>query len=70
MKRVTLYATFTTAGEPCHNVWDFNRKRLEVLLSDRVANGEAFPGEHIVRCTVQFYNEIRARYGFPPVVQS
>jgi len=53
--RTTLYAAFSDLGVPAINVWDFDRKRLETLVSDRHANGQALPGEPVVRCTVEFY---------------
>lgn len=66
-KRTTLYAAFTGSGEPALGVWDWNRKRLETMISDRAANGEAFAGEHAVRVTVSFYNSIITRHGWPAI---
>lgn len=66
-KRTTLYAAFTGDGTPALGVWDWNRKRLETLISDRTANGEAFAGEHAVRITVSFYNAIITRFGWPAI---
>jgi len=62
-KRTTLYAAFNERGVPCINVWDFDRKRLETMVSDRVANGEAFPGEHIVQITVAKYSQMLRELG-------
>jgi hypothetical protein len=65
--RTTIYAAFSGDGVPCINVHDFNRARLESLVNDRRANGEALPGEHIVHCTLAVYNTQRAALGLPPV---
>lgn len=50
-KRVTVYAVFTADGDPIHNVWDYDKARLERLQSDRKAEGLAFSGEHIQNAT-------------------
>lgn len=63
--RMTVYAAFFGEGTPAINVYDFDRKRLEVLLSDRRANGEAHEDERIVRCTVDFYRRKLQEHGFP-----
>lgn len=55
-KRTTIYAAFSGSGVPVQNAWDFSKPKLEMLVSDRIANGEAFPGEHVVRVTIEFYN--------------
>lgn len=65
--RQTLWAAFTGEGIPVINVYDFNRKKLERLLLDRQANGEALSGEHAVRITVEYYNQILDQYGWSRV---
>lgn len=66
-RRVTLYAAFAGDGTPCINVYGWDRRRVETLIADRIANGEAFHGEHCVQITVAFYNAILARRGLPMV---
>lgn len=70
-KRTTLYAAFYTTStgtnEPVLNVYDFNEKRLDTLISDRVANGVAQPGEHKVQITVAMYNRLLKARGWPEV---
>lgn len=56
-RRTAVYAAFAANGVPALNVWSYSRAALEVLVADRIANGEALPGEHVVRCTVPFYNK-------------
>lgn len=68
-KRTTLYAAFSDTGEPVLNVYDFDKKRLDVFLADRVANNEAVPGEHRVQVTITYYNQILAKRGWPQVTQ-
>lgn len=68
-RRTTLYAAFAATGEPALGVWDFDSKKLDTLMSDRKANGEALPGEHKVRIYVRMYNDILAKHGWPPVKQ-
>lgn len=65
-RRTTLYAAFS-GSVPMLNVYDFNKKRLEMLMSDRKANGDAFPDEHLVRITVEYYNGILRKHGFPEI---
>jgi len=67
-RRTTIYAAFDLDRRPVLGVWDTSRSRLAVRISDRVANGEAFPGEHVVRITIEYYNRLLAPSGFPPVV--
>lgn len=67
MKRITLYAAFDSSGTPMINVYDFNKQRLETLVSDRIANGDAGAGEHVVRITVAKYNRILAERGWGQV---
>ncbi len=66
-KRTTLYAAFNGAGMLVINVWHYDRKRLELLIADRKANGDAFWGEHPVRIYVAHYNRLLAAMGLPPV---
>jgi|SRR5688572_2450644 len=54
-QRTNVYAAFTPSGEPILGVFNYNRTKLEALLSERQANGQALPGEHIVACTIAFY---------------
>lgn len=54
--RTTLYAAFHGEGTPSINVWSWSRKDAETMVADRAANGEGFPGERVVRCTIEFYN--------------
>lgn len=65
LRRTTLYAAFAADGEPVLNVWDWDRKRLDRTLSDRAANGHAMPGEHVVRCTVEFYRRKLTEWRLP-----
>jgi hypothetical protein len=62
-----MYAAFTSDGVPCINVYDYNKKRLEALVSDRIANGDALPGEHVVRIYRSAYNKLLEKHGFPTV---
>jgi hypothetical protein len=64
-RRVTLFAAVSEIGVPAINVWDFNRSRLERLVSDRHANGQAFPGEHVVQMTERFYDSLLRAHGLP-----
>lgn len=64
-KRVTLYAAFFGEDCPAINVYGFDRKRLETLVSDRIANGEAHPSERVVRCTLAFYRSKLEKHGLP-----
>lgn len=64
-KRTTLYGAFTGDGEPVLNVWGWERRKVETLVSDRHANGEAFPYERVVRCTVAVYRAKLAAHGLP-----
>ena len=68
-RRTTLYAAFDQDGTPAINVWDFNLGRLQVLVGDRVANGDALAGEHIARVTVQKYRELVAKLGHPSLTE-
>jgi hypothetical protein len=63
--RTTLFAAFANDGTPAINVWDFNRRRLETLVSDRRSNGDALPGEHVQHCTIAFYRRTLAARGLP-----
>lgn len=65
--RRTLYAAFSDVGVPAINVWDFDKKRAAVLVSDRIANGHALPGEHVVQITVELYNRMMTERGWPLV---
>ena len=56
-KRTTLYAAFSNLGVPAINVFHFNAKKCALLIGDRIANGEALPGEHMQRVTVAFYRK-------------
>ena len=40
---------------------------LRVLLADRVANGEAFPGEHVIRLPRRVMRAFRAEAGRAPL---
>jgi hypothetical protein len=62
-----VHAAFTGDNEPALGVYDFDPKRLDVMISDRKANGEAFDGEHRVRLTLNDYNRIIANYGWPAI---
>lgn len=64
--RRTLYAGFMGDGTPVIGLWGWDKKKIELFASDRVANGEAFPGEHIVRCTVEFYDRKLIEHRLPP----
>jgi hypothetical protein len=66
-RRTTLYAAFSDAGVPAINVHDFDKRRLSRLLSDRQANGDALPGEHLVRVRLDYYNRMMAERGWPEV---
>lgn len=63
--RMTVYAAFFGADVPAINVYDFDRRRLETLVGDRRANGEAHEDERIVRCTVDFYRRKLQEHGLP-----
>jgi hypothetical protein len=66
-RRTTLYAAFFADGTPVVNVWAWTRPRLEVVLEDRLTNEQALPGEeHIVRCTIEFYNRLADKF---PAIQ-
>lgn len=67
-KRTTLYAAFTPIGDVVVNVWDWRKKELETLMSDRRANGEAIDGEHMVRIYVTTYNEMLSKRGLPTIL--
>ena len=64
-RRTTLYAAFTGKGVPVINVYSWDAKALDVMLADRLANGDAFPDEHRVRCTIEFYRRQLEFHGFP-----
>lgn len=68
--RVTLYAIFTGNGEPVVNAWSWSKRTADLLLSDRVANGEAFESEHVVRCTVAFYVSQLEQHGHAAAASS
>lgn len=68
MKRTTLYAAFAADGTPALGVWELNKRALEVRISERVANGDAFPGERPVRIYISAYNRILEKHNWPAVM--
>lgn len=68
-RRTTLYAAVMPTGEPVLGVYDFDRNRLDTLLADRRANGEAFEGERRVQITIAHYNRLLGASGWPVVAQ-
>jgi len=64
-RRTTVYAAFAGTGVPVINVWGFDRKGLEGRVADRISNGDAFDGEHVVHCYISFYLARLAEHGYP-----
>jgi hypothetical protein len=58
MKGKTLWAAFYGTGStliPALGVWAWTRREIDVLISDRVANDEAFRGERAMHISVGDY---------------
>lgn len=62
-----LWAAYDAKDNAVHNVWAWEKERAKTLICDRHANGEAFPGEHVVRVQVDAYNAVRRAHGFPEI---
>lgn len=58
MKGKTLWAAFYGTGStllPALGVWAWTRREIDLLISDRVANDEAFRGERAMNFSVGDY---------------
>lgn len=66
-RRTTIYAAFDGGGKPAINVFSWNKKELATRIADRISNGEALVGEHLVHITVAKYNSILSSLGLQPI---
>jgi hypothetical protein len=60
-----IYAAFDHDGLPAYGVWGFDRESVETFCSDRTANGEALPGEHVRAMKIDEYSKRLTSSGFP-----
>jgi hypothetical protein len=50
--RITI--AISDSGTLVHGIWDWDSRRVDQVIRDRIANNESFPGEHAVRLPRRF----------------